>query len=129
MAARLVDAAFALVYLRLLGRADVGAFTFLVVFTTYLDTLIDFGLNAGVAGDQPRDNRGAVVAGSHTHATHSRRRASQAARLAPRVLAAFPESTASGAVLQDRRPAAATPGWRSRRRHVRGRVQSLRRRG
>src|SRR6187401_710750 len=45
-AARLIDAAFALVYLRLLGRTDVGAYTFLVVFTTYLDTLVDFGLNA-----------------------------------------------------------------------------------
>jgi O-antigen/teichoic acid export membrane protein len=49
MAARVVDAAFAVVYLRLLGRADVGAYQFLVIFTTYLDTLIDFGLNALVA--------------------------------------------------------------------------------
>jgi O-antigen/teichoic acid export membrane protein len=54
MGARLVDAAFALIYLRLLGRADVGAYAFLVVFTTYLDTLIDFGLNALVARDVSR---------------------------------------------------------------------------
>jgi O-antigen/teichoic acid export membrane protein len=54
MAARIVDAAFALVYLRLLGRTDVGAYTFLVVFTTYLDTLIDFGLNALVAREVAR---------------------------------------------------------------------------
>ncbi len=54
MAARLVDAAFAIVYLRLLGRSEVGAYTFLVVFTTYLDTLIDFGLNALVAREVSR---------------------------------------------------------------------------
>src|SRR2546430_2161148 len=56
MAARLVDAAFAVVYLRLLGRADVGAYAFLVVVTTYLDTLIDFGLNALVAREVSRGN-------------------------------------------------------------------------
>src|SRR4030081_2205237 len=56
MAARLVDAAFALVYLRLLGRTDVGAYQFVVVFTTYLDTLIDFGLNALVAREVARGN-------------------------------------------------------------------------
>ncbi len=55
MGARLVDAAFAIVYLRLLGRADVGAYAFLVVFTTYLDTLVDFGLNALVARDVSRN--------------------------------------------------------------------------
>src|SRR6267378_4052363 len=54
MAARLVDAAFAVVYLRLLGRSEVGAYTFLVVFTTYLDTLLDFGLNALVAREVTR---------------------------------------------------------------------------
>jgi O-antigen/teichoic acid export membrane protein len=54
MGARLVDAAFAAVYLRLLGRADVGAFTFLVVLTTYLDTLVDFGLNAVIAREVSR---------------------------------------------------------------------------
>jgi O-antigen/teichoic acid export membrane protein len=54
-AARLIDAAFALVYLRLLGRTDVGAYQFLVVFTTYLDTLIDFGLNALLAREVPRN--------------------------------------------------------------------------
>jgi O-antigen/teichoic acid export membrane protein len=59
MAARLFDAAFALVYLRLLGQAGVGAYAFLVVFTTYLDTLIDFGLNALVAREVAR---GAVAA-------------------------------------------------------------------
>jgi O-antigen/teichoic acid export membrane protein len=59
MAARIIDAAFALVYLRLLGRTDVGAYQFLVVFTTYLDTLIDFGLNALVAREVAR---GAVSA-------------------------------------------------------------------
>lgn len=52
--ARLVDAAFAIVYLRLLGRANVGAYTFLVVFTTYLDTLVDFGLNALIAREVSR---------------------------------------------------------------------------
>jgi O-antigen/teichoic acid export membrane protein len=57
MGARLVDAAFAIVYLRLLGRADVGAYAFLVVFTTYLDTLVDFGLNALVARDVSRNPR------------------------------------------------------------------------
>jgi O-antigen/teichoic acid export membrane protein len=62
MAARIVDAAFALVYLRLLGRTDVGAYTFLVVFTTYLDTLIDFGLNALLARDIPRGSVGASSA-------------------------------------------------------------------
>jgi O-antigen/teichoic acid export membrane protein len=56
IAARLVDAAFAVVYLRLLGRADVGAFTFLVVLTTYLDTLVDFGLNALIAREVSRGN-------------------------------------------------------------------------
>jgi O-antigen/teichoic acid export membrane protein len=59
MAARVVDAAFALVYLRLLGRTDVGTYQFLVVFTTYLDTLVDFGLNALVAREV---SRGAVSA-------------------------------------------------------------------
>ncbi|MDQ3808941.1 MAG: flippase [Chloroflexota bacterium] len=54
IAARVIDAGFALVYLRLLGRADVGAYTFVVVFTTYLDTLVDFGLNALVAREVPR---------------------------------------------------------------------------
>src|SRR5712691_8352081 len=54
MAARLIDAAFAVVYLRLLGRSEVGAYTFLVVFTTYLDTLIDFGLNALIAREVSR---------------------------------------------------------------------------
>jgi O-antigen/teichoic acid export membrane protein len=41
--------------LRLLGRTDVGAYTFLVVVTTYLDTLVDFGLNALLAREVPRD--------------------------------------------------------------------------
>ena len=54
IAARVVDAAFAIVYLRLLGRADVGAYTFLVVFTTYLDTVVDFGLGALIARDVSR---------------------------------------------------------------------------
>ena len=53
-AARVVDAGFALVYLRVLGEAGTGAFQFLVVFTTYLDTLVDFGLNALVAREVPR---------------------------------------------------------------------------
>jgi O-antigen/teichoic acid export membrane protein len=61
MLARIVDAAFALVYLRLLGRTDVGAYQFLVVFTTYLDTLVDFGLNALVAREV---SRGSVAARS-----------------------------------------------------------------
>ena len=54
IAARVVDAGFALIYLRLLGRPDVGAYQFVVVFTTYLDTLIDFGLNALVAREISR---------------------------------------------------------------------------
>src|SRR5258707_7994023 len=54
MAARLIDAAFAVVYLRLLGRSEVGAYQFLVIFTTYLDTLVDFGLNALVAREVAR---------------------------------------------------------------------------
>src|SRR5205823_1580429 len=62
MAARVIDAAFALVYLRLLGRTDVGAYQFLVVFTTYLDTLVDFGLNALVARDVSRGTVGAQTA-------------------------------------------------------------------
>jgi O-antigen/teichoic acid export membrane protein len=62
MGARLVDAAFAAVYLRLLGRADVGAFTFLVVLTTYLDTLVDFGLNALIARDVSRKTISAAQA-------------------------------------------------------------------
>jgi O-antigen/teichoic acid export membrane protein len=60
--ARVVDAAFALVYLRLLGRSDVGAYAFLVVFTTYLDTLIDFGLNALMAREVSRGTIGASAA-------------------------------------------------------------------
>src|ERR1051326_4699974 len=55
MLARIIDAAFALVYLRLLGRTDVGAYQFLVVFTTYLDTLVDFGLNALAAREISRN--------------------------------------------------------------------------
>ena len=62
MAARIVDAAFALVYLRLLGRPEVGEYTFLVVFTTYLDTLIDFGLNALLAREVSRGNVAASAA-------------------------------------------------------------------
>src|ERR1700686_3626288 len=62
MAARVVDAAFAVVYLRLLGRADVGAYQFLVIFTTYLDTLIDFGLNALVAREVSRGSVSAHAA-------------------------------------------------------------------
>ncbi|MGI9149492.1 MAG: flippase [Chloroflexota bacterium] len=61
MAARVVDAAFAIVYLRLLGRADVGAYQFVIIFTTYLDTFIDFGLNALVAREV---SRGSVAAGA-----------------------------------------------------------------
>ena len=62
MGARVVDAAFALIYLRLLGRAEVGAFQFLVVFTTYLDTLVDFGLTALVAREVSRGSVGAPAA-------------------------------------------------------------------
>ncbi|GAC1326606.1 MAG: flippase [Chloroflexota bacterium] len=54
MGARIVDAAFAALYLRLLGRMDVGEYAFLVVLTTYLDTLVDFGLNALVAREVAR---------------------------------------------------------------------------
>src|SRR5436305_10031801 len=70
MAARIVDAAFALVYLRLLGRTDVGAYQFLVVITTYLDTLIDFGLNALVAREV---SRGTVSAAAAFRAVNIRR--------------------------------------------------------
>ena len=62
MAARVVDAAFALIYLRLLGRTDVGAYQSLVVFTTYLDTLIDFGLNALLAREVSRGSVSVSVA-------------------------------------------------------------------
>jgi O-antigen/teichoic acid export membrane protein len=62
IAARLVDAAFAIVYLRLLGRADVGALQFVVVLTTYLDTLVDFGLNALIARDVSRGSVSASAA-------------------------------------------------------------------
>jgi O-antigen/teichoic acid export membrane protein len=54
MAARIVDAVFALVYLRVLGPANTGSYTQLVVLTTYLDTVIDFGLNALVAREVSR---------------------------------------------------------------------------
>jgi O-antigen/teichoic acid export membrane protein len=54
MAARVIDAAFALVYLRVLGLAGTGSYQQVVVLTTYLDTLIDFGLNALLARDVPR---------------------------------------------------------------------------
>jgi O-antigen/teichoic acid export membrane protein len=64
--ARFIDAAFAIVYLRLLGRADVGTYTFLVVFTTYLDTLVDFGLNALIAREV---SRGAVSAAQAARTT------------------------------------------------------------
>lgn len=59
--ARVVDAGFAVVYLRLLGRPQVGDYTFVVVVTTFLDTLVDFGLNALVAREVAR---GAVGAGA-----------------------------------------------------------------
>jgi O-antigen/teichoic acid export membrane protein len=62
IAARVIDAGFALVYLRLLGRTDVGAYEFVVVFTTYLDTLIDFGLNALVAREISRGSVSAATA-------------------------------------------------------------------
>jgi len=62
MAARVIDAAFAVVYLHLLGRADVGAYQFLVVVTTFLDTLIDFGLNALVAREVARGSVSASAA-------------------------------------------------------------------
>src|SRR3979490_2980155 len=62
MAARVVDAAFAFVYLRLLGPSEVGAYTLLVVFTTYLDTLIDFGLNALLAREVSRGSVAPSVA-------------------------------------------------------------------
>jgi O-antigen/teichoic acid export membrane protein len=62
MTARIVDAAFAFVYLRLLGRDQVAEFAFLVVFTTYLDTLVDFGLNALLAREVSRGNLAASVA-------------------------------------------------------------------
>src|SRR2546430_6550289 len=65
MAARVIDAGFALVYLRLLGRTDVGAYQFLVVFTTYLDTLVDFGLNTLLAREVSRNHGLARLALRH----------------------------------------------------------------
>ena len=59
MAARVVEMAFALVYLRILGQAGTGTYQFVVVFTTYLDTVVDFGLNTVVARDARRS--GAAV--------------------------------------------------------------------
>ncbi|MBI2755776.1 MAG: oligosaccharide flippase family protein [Chloroflexi bacterium] len=63
--ARAIDLAFALVYLRLLKPEGVGAYQFLVVLTTYLDTLVNFGLNtllAREAARAPEKTRGLVVA-------------------------------------------------------------------
>lgn len=60
--ARVIDAGFAVIYLRLLGRTDVGAYTFLVVFTTYLDTLVDFGFNALIAREVSRGAIGGSLA-------------------------------------------------------------------
>lgn len=54
MAARLLDLAFALVYLRFLRQEGTGAYAFLVVFIAYLDTWLDFGLNALLARDVSR---------------------------------------------------------------------------
>jgi O-antigen/teichoic acid export membrane protein len=62
MAARLIDAAFAVVYLRVLGPADTAAYTFLVVVTTYLDTLVDFGLNALVVREISRGKTAPLAA-------------------------------------------------------------------
>ena len=62
IAARLFDAAFALIYLRVLGSPSVGAYQFVVVLTTLLDTLIDFGLNALIAREVPRGTLGAQAA-------------------------------------------------------------------
>ncbi len=62
MLARVVDLAFALVYLRFLQQEGTGAYAFLVAFTTYLDTLLDFGLNALLARDVSRAPRLARVA-------------------------------------------------------------------
>ena len=56
------DAAFALIYLRILGSPNVGAYQFVVVLTTLLDTLIDFGLNAIIAREVPRGNVSAQAA-------------------------------------------------------------------
>lgn len=54
MVARAFDLAFALVYFRFLREAGTGTYQFLVVVTTYLDTLVDFGLNTVVARDVSR---------------------------------------------------------------------------
>jgi O-antigen/teichoic acid export membrane protein len=58
MAASLVgkglDFGFAAFYLRVLGQAGTGAFTFLVILTTYVDTLVNFGLNTLLARDVAR---------------------------------------------------------------------------
>ncbi len=54
MLARLADLGFALVYLRFLQPEGAGAYAFLVTLTTYLDTVLDFGLNALTARDVAR---------------------------------------------------------------------------
>ena len=51
-----------MVYLRVLGRTSVGDYTFVVIVTTFLDTLVDFGLNALVAREVSRGSVGARAA-------------------------------------------------------------------
>ncbi len=57
-----LDFAFALVYLRVLRDEGTAVFTFLVVFTTYLDTLINFGFNTLLARDVGKNPRVARAA-------------------------------------------------------------------
>jgi O-antigen/teichoic acid export membrane protein len=58
MAASLVgkalDLGFAAFYLRVLGPAGAADYAFLVIFATYLDTLVNFGLNTLVTRDVAR---------------------------------------------------------------------------
>lgn len=51
---KVLDFGFALVYLRALRAEGTGAYQFLVVFITYLDTVISFGLDTLVARDVAR---------------------------------------------------------------------------
>lgn len=62
MLGKLLDFGFALVYLRALRAEGTGAYQFLVVFITYLDTIVGFGLDTLVARDVARAPRLARLA-------------------------------------------------------------------
>lgn len=52
--AKALDSLFALLYFRVLGTEGTAALQYLVVLITYLDTLVNFGLNALLARDTAR---------------------------------------------------------------------------